>query len=132
MRGLNSHSFFWQWEAVYAASNPGHLQDRWTVDGVDWIKERHAYWGDQYSVQLEVHRLVYRRNNKLEWQLLVVIERWWGPDRQAGIRNTSWCKLICGKADGVLAWLRKQQTQRTPSVAGANGLDNVQKDSPGQ
>jgi hypothetical protein len=132
MRGLNSRSFLWQWDAVYASSNPGHLKDRWTVDGVDWTKERHAYWGGQYSVQLEVHRLEYRRGNKVEWQLLVIIERWWGPDRQVGIRNTSWCKLISGKVDSVQAWLRKQPIQRTASVPAANGFGNVPKNSPGQ
>lgn len=132
MRGLNNRSFFWQWQTVYASSNPGHQKDRWKIDGVDWTKERHAYWGDQYSVSLEVHRLEYRRNDNVEWQLLVVIERWWGPDRQKGIRDTTWCKLISGRADRVRAWLRKQELECAAPAPAAHGLENVSKNSLGQ
>ena len=118
MSSLHSHSFFWQWQTLYASSNPGHLKDRWKIDGVDWSRERHIYWSDQYSMHLEVHRLERKSGDKLEWQLLVVIERWWGSDRQKSIRDSSWCKLIQGRADRVLAWLQKQDVQRAPPAAG--------------
>jgi hypothetical protein len=111
LRSLNSRSFFWQWRAVYASSNPGQLKDRWEVGGVEWSRERHTYWGGHYSVQLEIHRLEQRRGAAPHWQLLVVIERWWGPDRDKSIRDTAWCKLISGKADQVRAWLRQQERE---------------------
>jgi len=132
MRGLHSHSFFWEWQAVYASSNPGHRKDRWEIDGVDWTKERHAYWSDQYSVQLEVHRMEYKPADRLEWQLLVVIERWWGPDREKNLRVTSWCKLLSGRADRVLAWLRKQGAYRVSRVAHAQDFEDVPKNSLGK
>lgn len=123
MRGLHTRSFFWQWQAVYASSNPGQRRDRWQVDGVDWTKERHAGWADQYSFQLEIHRLERRRGDKLEWQLLVVVEHWWGADRRKGIRDTSWCKLVSGRAESVLAWLRQQEAQRAPPGPAAQGWE---------
>jgi len=115
MSGLNSRWFFLQWQIVYASSNPGHRKDHWVVDGVNWTKERHGYWGEHYSVQHEVHRLEFRGSN--EWQLLVVTERWWGSDGQKCIRDTWWCKLISGRADKVRTWLRKQEARLSPSVA---------------
>ena len=108
MRHLNSRSFFLQWNLLCAETNPGQRKDRWQVDGVDWAKERHSYWGEHYSMHLDVHRLTYRRGSKTDWELLVVTEQWWGPDRQKGIRNTNWCKAICGKPEQILAWLKKQ------------------------
>jgi hypothetical protein len=54
MRGLHTRNFFWQWHAVYAASNPGHAKDHWQVEDVSWTKQRHVYWGEHYSMQQEV------------------------------------------------------------------------------
>ena len=108
MKGLNSSWFFARWQAIYAASNPGHLRDRWSADGVEWIKERHYYWGDAYSFQVESHRLEHRAAGKAAWSLLVVIERWWGPDKEKAFRQVQWCKLLSGSADRVLAWVKRQ------------------------
>jgi len=108
MSSLNSRAFFRQWQMLYDASNPDHLKDRWKVDGIDWTKERHAYWGENYSTQYEVHRLVHWEGRELEWQLLVVVERWWGPDRKTCIRNVSWCRAVSGKSDKVRAWFKKR------------------------
>ena len=127
MRGLHTRNFFWQWSAIYAASNPGHLKDHWEIDGVTWTKERHAYWGNEYSVQVEVHRLERKTGMKVDWRIMVVIERWWGPDREKDIRSTSWCKLIIGRADRVLSWLRKQETPRIPPAAVTAASDEVSK-----
>ncbi len=131
MRGLHSRSFFWRWQAVYAASNPGHLKDRWEVDGVAWTKERHAYWGHSYSVQLEVHRLERKSGAKVDWRMLVVIERWWGPDREKSIRVTSWCKLISGRPERVLAWLRKQDAERVEPIAAGEEFGTALEDALG-
>jgi hypothetical protein len=82
-------------------------------------------------MQQEVHRLERKSGSKIDWQIMVVIERWWGPDRDKGIRDTSWCKLITGRADRVLAWLRKQETRQSSSTL-TEGLGDVPKDTLGQ
>jgi hypothetical protein len=131
MRGLNSRSFFWQWQALYSASNPDHQKDSWEVDGVSWTKERHAYWGTTYSVQLEVHRLERKNGAKLDWHILVVIERWWGPDRKKCLRDTSWSKLIGGRPERVLGWLRKQEVPPLSALA-AQEIENSATESFGE
>lgn len=131
MRGLHTRNFFWQWHAVYAASNPGHAKDHWQVEDVSWTKQRHVYWGEHYSMQQEVHRLERKTGSKIDWQIMVVTERWWGPDRDKGIRDTSWCKLITGRADRVLAWLRKQEARQS-SVPLSEGAADVSQGAPGQ
>lgn len=108
MRGLNSRSFIARWQALYAASNPGLAKDRWEIDGVEWVKERHARWGEHYSYQFEIHRLEHRA--KPGWTLLVVTERWWGPDRTASVRETIWCRALSGNADRIVAWIKKNET----------------------
>jgi hypothetical protein len=132
MRGLHTRSFFWQWHAAYAASNPGHGKDHWQVDGVSWTKERHAYWGEHYSMQHEVHRLDHRSGGKVDWQIMVVIERWWGPERDKGIRDISWCKLISGRADRVLSWLSKQEGRGTRSATTVEAAAPLPEDTSGK
>jgi hypothetical protein len=112
MRGLNSRSFLSQWRTLCAHSNPSHLKDRWQVDGVEWTRERHSHWGEHYSLQLEVHRLDHRWGNRLDWRILVVVERWWGSDREKCIRETCWCRPIAGSAKQVLAWMKAQDPER--------------------
>jgi hypothetical protein len=108
MRGLNSASFQRNWNSIYDGSNPGHKTDRWRVDGVEWIKERHYYWGERYSFQVETHRLTHDDSAKPGWTLLVVIERWWGPDKNRDLRQVQWAKILSGSSDKVLAWVRRQ------------------------
>ena len=115
MRSLNSRGFLWAWQTLYGASNPGHLKDHWEVDGTDWTKERHAYWSEHYSVQHEVHRLRHHRAGKIEWEFLVVGERWWGRDRAKAIRDICWCRAMSGRPDRILAWMRKQEARQCPS-----------------
>jgi hypothetical protein len=110
MPGLNTRSFFARWHALHAASNPGLRKDRWEVDGVEWTKERHSFWGERYSFQFEVHRMAHRYGSRHGWALLVVIERWWGPNRKASLREAYWCRRVAGTAESISAWLRKQQT----------------------
>lgn len=111
MRSLHNKSFFWAWDMLYSASNPGREKDRWTVDGVLWLKQRHAYWGTNYSVQLEVHQLETQPPQRDKWKLLVVVERWWASDKRECIRDQFWCKLVDGRSDLVRAWLQKNSAQ---------------------
>jgi hypothetical protein len=111
MRSLHDKSFFWAWDIIYSASNPGRDKDRWVIDGVLWIKERHAYWGNGYSLQLEVHQLQTQHNNKPDWKLLVTVERWWGPDKTLCIRDQFWSKVLDGKSDVVRAWVDRNAAQ---------------------
>jgi len=130
MANLNSRSFFWQWQNLYAASNPGYLKNHWQVDDVDWTKEGHSYWGEQYSVQFEIHRLEYRPAKAAEWTLLVVVERWWGPDREKTIRDTSWCRAVNGRADRIQAWVKKQtvRAQTVTAFKSSTGMTDGAQD----
>jgi len=111
MRSLHDKSFFWAWDALYSLSNPQRDKDRWVVDGVLWLKERHAYWGINYSVQLEVHQLETQLRHRSDWKIIVVVERWWAEDKRNCLRDQFWCKLVSGRADAVRAWLKKNTAQ---------------------
>lgn len=83
-----------------------------------------------------LERLAFNRDRsvsgKIDWQIMVVIERWWGPDKDKGIRDISWCKLVSGRADRVLSWLRKQETPRTRPVVPTEDMDHHLQDTSGQ
>ncbi|HUO00763.1 MAG TPA: hypothetical protein VMU69_31595 [Bradyrhizobium sp.] len=128
MRGLHTRTFFWQWHAVYAASNLGRGKDHWQIDGVSWSKQRHTYWGEYYSMHHEVHRLERKSGNKTDWSIMVVLERWWGPERDKSVRDMSWCKLISGRPDRVLAWLRKQDARPGSSLPDTGPHDDQEFD----
>ena len=70
--------------------------------------------------------------SEVDWEILVVIERWWGPDREKHIRYSSWCKLIRGRAERVLAWLRKQDVQRVSPIGATDEGRNAFKKPLGQ
>ena len=124
-RNLNNRAFFLQWELLYAATNPGYRKDQWDVGGVEWNKDRHSYWGEHYSVSLDVHRLICRQKGGGAWQLLVVAETWWGPDRDRSIRNTRWCKVLAGTSQQISEWVRQQAAAM--SSAGSSDLHDIKE-----
>jgi hypothetical protein len=111
MAGLHGGNFFWQWQAVYAATNPGRDKEHWEVDGVSWTKERSLHWGRTHSFQIEIHHLERKVGDRIDWHILVVTERWWGPNRDKAVRDTAWCTLISGRPEHVLQWLRRQDAR---------------------
>jgi hypothetical protein len=108
MKGVRDSQLLPRWHRVYAASNPGLTRDSWEVDGVTWRRQRHSYWGADYSFQFEVHTLVREGRDKATWSLLVAVEHWWGPDRERGSRTVEWCRLLTGRAEAVQAWLKQK------------------------
>lgn len=46
------------------------------------------------------------------WRLVIVSERWWAGDSDTLIRDTTWLKLIAGKAADVTGWLKQAQGGR--------------------
>ncbi len=108
MKGLRDSRFIARWRALYDASNPGRLKDKWSVDGVDWTIAKHGCFAPDLSYQLEIHTLARRNTGSGNWTLVVVIEHWWGPDRRTELRHEEWCRLLFGRAESVINWVKRQ------------------------
>ena len=108
MKGLRDSRFLPRWHRVYAATNPGLTRDSWEVDGVAWRRQRHSHWSAEYSFQLEVHILDRQGGPRSGWTLLVIVEHWWGPDRDQASRTVEWCRLLKGRTEEVQAWLKQR------------------------
>jgi hypothetical protein len=117
---LNHHMFFFEWQMLHDATRPKDLTDHWKVDGVEWEREEHSFLSQHYSTHIHVHRLTNRRGEKIDWQLMVVIEDWWGPDRKSPIRSTRWCKNIIGDSKKIVTWLKKQDSKLEANQASDN------------
>jgi hypothetical protein len=116
MPGLNSRTFMAQWQALYARTNPGHLENAWTVGGVRWTRERQSHSGPHYSVQLEIHHLEWREGGRPKWQFMMVQEHWWGSTHDKSIRDTYWCKHLSGRTEQITAWMKNQEREHALSL----------------
>lgn len=104
MRGFHDSAFLDLLQEVERATAPSPAVDRWEHDGVLWVRERHLYWGQAYSFQIQAHHLTSQATRGA-WALLVVVEMWWGQSRTEAIRTTHWGRLESGQKEDALRWL---------------------------
>lgn len=112
MRGVNHRKFLQLWHLVLSATNPGLTADRWQVADVQWSRVRHNYTGHAYSFSLEIHTLERQRAGRLAWRLLVVVETWWGSDREP-LRAATWARAEAGDAHAIIDWVEEQRARHS-------------------
>ena len=106
MANLSSANFLRHWRQLYTRSNPKFLLDRWTVEDVDWTRQRHAFWSDGISFQIEHHVMTRAAGRKLQWRLLVTTEQLFFGPKHDPVRNTESVKVLHGKAKEIGDWFR--------------------------
>ncbi|MBI4185396.1 MAG: hypothetical protein HY521_15500 [Proteobacteria bacterium] len=111
MKSIHSKSFADVWNALYHATNPGHDKERWGVDGLEWVRERHGFSGRDHAFRIECHTLTYGQKGQNSWSLLVVVERWWQPGGKDALRTSEWRCVLRGRASDVLAWFGKHKAR---------------------
>jgi hypothetical protein len=90
LANLNSGTFLNRWQIVHRTTIPSPDCGRWQVSGVDW-RQRHSFTGGGYSFAVEAHTLAFGRAEKPTWSLIVVVEHWWGSDKEV-LRTTTWTR----------------------------------------
>jgi hypothetical protein len=111
MTKLNSRGVLDRWQIVQRATIPGAECENWQVDGVDWRRQRHAFAGGGYSFAVEIHRLACARPGKSSWSLMVVVEHWWGADKEV-LKTASWARRLSGSSASIFAWVRDHEAVR--------------------
>jgi hypothetical protein len=111
MANLNSRGFLDCWQIIRSATAPAPDSARWQAGGVEWRRQRHAFAGDGCSFAIEIHRLTSVRPGAASWSLMVVIEHWWGEDKEA-LRSASWARCLSGSSATIFAWARNHDAVR--------------------
>lgn len=106
MRKIGDASFF---RIVDRLLDPGITRTprvRWSIDGVNWLRERHSYAGASHGFTIEV--TTGTRAAKPGWTLVIVKEYW----RDAGgesMKSPQWAHIEAGGRADVVAWLERQE-----------------------
>jgi hypothetical protein len=111
LANLNSGSFLNRWQIVHRATIPSPDCERWHVSGVDWHRQRHSFAGGGYSFAVEVHTLAFGRVEKPTWSLMVVVEHWWGSEKEA-MRTTTWTRCLAGTSAAIFNWVKDHEAVR--------------------
>lgn len=72
MKNFVSPSFFRLFDLLMSIHNPGLKQSHWTLDGVEYARERHSYSGPTNGFVFEAFTLT--RSGRRGWMLVVVKE----------------------------------------------------------
>ena len=79
---------------------------RWSIDGVEWRRERHSYAGASHGFTIEMTRGI--RAAKPAWTLVVVKEYWRAQDGEI-MKSLQWAHIEAGSRTDVVAWLERQE-----------------------
>lgn len=106
MRKIGDASFFRIVDRLLEAGTSRTPRTSWSIDGVEWQRERHSYAGTSHGFTIEVTRGT--RAAKPGWTLVVVKEYW----RDAGgesMKSPQWAHIEAGSRADVVAWLERQE-----------------------
>ena len=106
MRKIGDASFFRIVDRLLEPGTTRMPRTSWSIDGVDWQRERHSYAGTSHGFTIEVTRGT--RAAKPGWTLVVVKEYW----RDAGgesMKSPQWAHIEAGSRADVVAWLERQE-----------------------
>lgn len=108
MKNLWDSRFFNVWNLLLSKTDPGPHTERWSVEAVDWSRERHGFWCADHAFRVEVHRLTCAGHSP--WSLMVVSEYWWDETRKDPIRLQRWSRITRGRTADAIAWFRRQES----------------------
>jgi hypothetical protein len=89
----------------------GHIgRHEWSVRGVDCRRERHSHSAPAYSFDLDVLNLRAKGDAGGAWELFIVTE-FWRSGAGASMHSPKWLKLVRGKPNDVLKWIKNHREQ---------------------
>ena len=106
MKRIGDAAFFRIVDQLLARDAKRATATHWTIDGVDWRRDRHSYAGASYGFSVEV--TTGSKPAPGGWVLMVVKEYWRAADGES-IRTGQWAHIEKGSRSDVVAWLQKQE-----------------------
>jgi len=106
VRKIGDASFFRIVDRLLEAGTTRMPRTRWSIDGVDWLRERHSYAGVSHGFTIEV--TTGTRAAKPAWTLVVVKEYWRDASGES-MKSPQWAHIERGSRADVVAWLERQE-----------------------
>ncbi len=100
-------------EGIVRTPGAGLGKHKWEARGVECILDRHSYYGEMYSFDVEVLHLRLRVATRVKWQLYLVGE-FWRNEAGETVRMTKWLKLTAGKRADVMRWIVENREPALP------------------
>ncbi len=104
MRRLSRASVINDIERIVKHPAAGLGKHKWETGGVECVLDRHTYYGEMYSFDVEVLHLRLMVASRLKWQLYLVTEFWRDATGET-VRMTKWLKQTAGKPADVMRWI---------------------------
>ncbi len=93
----------------YVVEPPGVGSDvtTWTSHGVTCSIDRHRFSGQGYAFCFEVLDLRHDEPSQPRWHVVIVNEIWRFRDAKAGSHGSKSLRVLQGKPNDVLGWMRR-------------------------
>jgi hypothetical protein len=106
MRKIGDAAFFRIVDRLLGAGGGRNPAVRWSIDGVDWQRERHSHSGAEHGFTVEVTTGTHA--TKPAWTLVVVKEYWWKIKTGDSFKSMQWAHITAGSRAEVVDWLDRQ------------------------
>jgi len=106
LKKIGDASFFRIVDRLLSAGTGRAPQTCWSIDGVEWQRERHSYAGATHGFTIEVTTGV--RPGRPGWTLRVVKE-YWRDGRGESTRDLQWAQVESGSRAEIVDWLKRQE-----------------------
>ena len=120
MRKIGDAQFF---RIVDRLLDPGTTRTpkvRWSIDGVEWLRERHTFAGASHGFSVEVTTGI--KAAIPAWRL-VVVKEYWRTGGGQDLKSIQWAHVEAGRRADVVDWLERQEralaAHRTKEERGA-------------
>lgn len=106
MRKIGDASFFRIVDRLLSAGTGRSPKTHWSIDGVEWRRERHSYAGTGHGFTIEVTTAI--RTGRPGWTLRVVKE-YWRDGRGESTKDLQWAQVEAGSRADIVDWLKRQE-----------------------
>lgn len=116
MRKIGDASFFRIVDRLLEPGTTRTLKTQWSIDGVEWQRERHSYAGASHGFTVEVTtgRAVGDRGGTAPW-VLIVVKEYWRSGRGEELKSHQWAHIEEGRRADVVDWLERQERRLATS-----------------
>jgi hypothetical protein len=106
VRKIGDASFFRIVDCLLDPGTTRALKTSWSIDGVEWRRERHSYAGASHGFTVEV--TTGRKREGAPWTLIVVKE-YWRSGTGEELKSHQWAHIEDGRRADVVAWLERHE-----------------------
>jgi hypothetical protein len=103
---IGDASFFRIVDRLLSAGTTRTPKTHWSIDGVEWQRERHSYSGATHGFTIEV--TTGNCSERPGW-ILRVVKEYWRDGQGESTRDLHWAQVEAGSRAEIVAWLKRQE-----------------------